>query len=156
MATYFEESLEKLLKKHIINIVLSLQTEVRSNTKILKDVPKINDKVEWQLLGTKNVNSLLQQRVIELVGQCWANAQYSRRQCLEVAGIPESVKQNEFEDKVLRIFKKVGCAIFPVIIMKFAIMLEDIIMSSSNFRNGRIANRYFRLQKTRANWIWRR
>ena len=45
MATYFEESLEKLLKKHIINIVLSLQTEVRSNTKILKEVPKINDKV---------------------------------------------------------------------------------------------------------------
>ena len=30
---------------------------------------------------------------------------------LEVAGIPESVKQNELEDKVLRIFKKVGCDI---------------------------------------------
>ena len=30
---------------------------------------------------------------------------------LEVAGIPESVKQNELEDKVLKIFKKVGCDI---------------------------------------------
>ena len=57
---------------------------------------------------------LLQQRVIDLERQCWANAQYSRRDCLEVAGIPESVKQNELEDKVLRIFKKVGCD-FPVI-----------------------------------------
>ena len=54
---------------------------------------------------------LLQQRVIDLERQCWANAQYSRRDCLEVAGIPESVKQNELEDKVLRIFKKVGCDI---------------------------------------------
>ena len=54
---------------------------------------------------------LLQQRVIDLERQCWANAQYSRRDCLEVAGIPESVKQKELEDKVLRIFKKVGCDI---------------------------------------------
>ena len=38
-------------------------------------------------------------------------SQYLRRECLEVAGIPESVKQNELEDKVLRIFKRVGCDI---------------------------------------------
>ena len=64
-----------------------------------------------QLLVTKNVNSLLQQRVIDLERQCWTNAHYSRRECLEVAGIPEPAKQNELEDKVLRIFKKVGCDI---------------------------------------------
>ena len=32
-----------------------------------------------------------------------------RRQCLKVAGIPESVKKNELEDKVLKILKEVGC-----------------------------------------------
>ena len=67
---------------------------------------------------------LLQQRVIDLERQCWANAQYSRRDCLEVAGIPESVKQNELEDKVFRIFKKVGW-IFLVILLKPVIMLKD-------------------------------
>ena len=36
MATYSEEAREKLLKKGIINIVLLLQTEMKSNTKILK------------------------------------------------------------------------------------------------------------------------
>ena len=36
MATYSEESREKLLKKGIINIVLLLQTEMKFNTKILK------------------------------------------------------------------------------------------------------------------------
>ena len=67
----------------------------------------INDKftiLESQLLVTKNVNSLLQQRVTDLERQCWANTQYSKRECLEVAGIPESVKQNELEDKVLRVW----------------------------------------------------
>ena len=33
------------------------------------------------------------------------------RECLEVAEIPESIKQNQLEDKVLRIFKEVGCDI---------------------------------------------
>ena len=54
----------------------------------------INDKfhiLESQLPVTKNVNSLLLQRVIDLERQCWANTQYSRRECLEVAVIPESV-----------------------------------------------------------------
>ena len=48
---------------------------MQCNTKILEEVRKLNDKftnLELQLLVTKNVNSLLQQRVIDLkdnVGQ---------------------------------------------------------------------------------------
>ena len=57
---------------------------MQSNTKILEEVRKLNDKftnLESQLLFTKNGNSLLQQRVIYLERQCWANAQYLRREC---------------------------------------------------------------------------
>ena len=42
---------------------------MQSNTKILEEVRKVNDKftnLESQLLVTKNVNSLLQQRVTDL------------------------------------------------------------------------------------------
>ena len=56
---------------------ISVQTEMQSNIKIL-EVRKLNDKfsnLESQLQVTKNVNSLLQQRVINLERQCWANAQ---------------------------------------------------------------------------------
>ena len=84
METYSEEPLDKLLKKDIINIVLSLQTEMQFNTKTLQEVRKLNDKftnLESQLLVTKNVNYLLQQRVINLERQYWTNAQYSRRDC---------------------------------------------------------------------------
>ena len=51
---------------------------MQSNIKILEEVRKLNDKftnLESQLQVTKNVNSLLQQRVIHLERQCWANAQ---------------------------------------------------------------------------------
>ena len=40
------------------------------------------------------------------------NAQYSRRECLEVAGIPRDVSNEDLESKVLKVFSKVGCVIF--------------------------------------------
>ena len=45
--------------------------------------------------------------------QCWANAQYSSAECLEVVGVPDSVKNNELGDKALTIFKKIGSEVSP-------------------------------------------
>ena len=39
--------------------------------------------------------------------QCWANAQYSRRQSLELVGIPQSVKDDDLEKVVTKIVNKV-------------------------------------------------
>ena len=41
------------------------------------------------------------------------NSQYSRRECLEVAGIPWQVDDKNLETKVLSIFQKIGCTIDP-------------------------------------------
>ena len=41
--------------------------------------------------------------------QCWANAQYSRRECLEVACIPRDVSNENLESKVLEVSGNVGC-----------------------------------------------
>ena len=45
--------------------------------------------------------------------QCWANAQYLRRECLEVVGIPREVEQKGLESKMLSVLEKVGCKINP-------------------------------------------
>ena len=42
---------------------------------------------------------------------CWANAQYSRRECVEISGIPGNVKHEDLEDKVISIFANIGCNI---------------------------------------------
>ena len=34
--------------------------------------------------------------------KCWANAQCSRRKCLELVGIPYSVNDGDLEEKVLK------------------------------------------------------
>ena len=61
----------------------------------------------------KQANSLLLKRLVDMQRQCWANAQYSKRECLEVMGIPDSVQNNELEEKVLTISKRIGSELSP-------------------------------------------
>ena len=45
--------------------------------------------------------------------QCWANAQYSRRKCLDIVGIPHQVSGEVLEEKISKIFGKLACNISP-------------------------------------------
>ena len=115
MAHYAEDGLDKLLKKDLISIILSQQRKIDQD-KIgwLDEIRKLNDsfsKLEADLKIAKNINNLLKQRVLDLERQCWANAQYSRRECLEIVGIPRSVDDNSLEEKVIQVFEKFGCNI---------------------------------------------
>ena len=56
----------------------------------------------------KNVNNKLVERVVATERQCWENAQYSRRDTLEVVGIPMSVRDNVLEQKVCDVIHEIG------------------------------------------------
>ena len=47
--------------------------------------------MESDLTISRNVNVKLMERLVVTEQKCWANEQYSRRECLEISGIPESV-----------------------------------------------------------------
>ena len=119
MAAYTEGTLDKLSKKELIAITLSTRNKVEQYTNVnndaLEEIHKFNEnfyKLESEINIVKKVNTLLNERVIGRERQCWANAQYSRRECLEVAGIPRDVSNENLEWKVLEVFSKVGCEIF--------------------------------------------
>ena len=118
MAAYTAGALDKLSKKELIGITLSLQNKVEQYTNVnndtLEEIRKLNEnfvKLESEINLVKKVNTLLNKRVIDMERQCWANTQYSRRGCLEVAGIPCDVSNENLESKVLEVFSKVGCEI---------------------------------------------
>ena len=48
------------------------------------------------------------ERVVQTERQCWANAQYSRRDTVEVVGIPLSIRDQDFESKMCNIFEEIG------------------------------------------------
>ena len=115
MATYTKESLEKINKRDMINIVLSLQSKLdEANNRVVEEVRKLSDaflKLQSELAVSQQVNSLLSNRLTNMERQCWANAQYSRRECLDIVGIPSEVGADVLEEKVLNIFGKLGCDI---------------------------------------------
>ena len=83
MATYTNESLQIISQKDMIPIALSLQNKLdQANNKVLEQIHKLNDnfsKLESEPSVTKQVDSLLSTRLINMERQCWANAQYSKR-----------------------------------------------------------------------------
>ena len=89
--------------------------EDKDNT-VLEEVRKLNESVSQlrsEVAVTKNVNNLLLTRLTTLERQCWANAQYSGPECLDIVGIPHEVSREVLKEKVLKIFGKLGCDISP-------------------------------------------
>ena len=117
MATYTNESLEKVNKRDMINLVLCLQSKLdEANNRVFEEVRKLSDaflKLQFELAVLLQVNSLLANRLTNVVRQCWEIAQYSRREFLDVVGIPSEVGADVLEEKVLNIFDKFGCDIPP-------------------------------------------
>ena len=74
MANHPEESLDRLLKKNLVHIVLALQNKLKSaNEDVLAEIRKMNvnfQKLESELSIIKNTNSLLQKRVVDLEREC--------------------------------------------------------------------------------------
>ena len=94
-----EESLNKLTKPELIAFSMNLQEKNESIQHDQKDeVRELKEcvkKLEEQLALSKNISEMLSDQLVNMERQCWANAQYSRRECVGVAGIPQSVSASD-------------------------------------------------------------
>ena len=92
-------ALKKLSKDEIINVALDYQS-----------------KFDFTLAGISKELSDFRQlgKLIRcLERQCWSNSQYSRLECLELTGIPETSDNNTLERTVLKIFEKLKVSVYP-------------------------------------------
>ncbi|XP_057305224.1 uncharacterized protein LOC130642151 [Hydractinia symbiolongicarpus] len=107
----------KSKKEELIEKFLDIQTERDALKEIHDKLDAINSKFEAlnsDIAISQNVTSLLCKRVRELEKKCGMSEQYSRRECLELVGIPESVSHDLLEDKVLDIFSSINVNIQSV------------------------------------------
>ena len=79
----------------------------------LFDLKKDFEKLGSDLLVARQVNSVFRERVTDLERQCWSNSQYSRCECLELTGIPETSDNNALESTVLKIFEILEVKVDP-------------------------------------------
>ena len=73
----------------------------------MADLRKHFTALESELSVSRTVTTIQKKQIVELERNCWSNEQYSRRECLEVAGIPDNTEDNKLEETVLNVFKKI-------------------------------------------------
>ena len=109
---YTEETLQPLNKKQIIRLFLKTQeqTNNRINT-LTEDIKEIHPsfkKLESEIVVVKKVNDTLVKQLSSVERQCRKNVQCSRRECVEVVGIPSSAERDQLEHTVCRVLHHIG------------------------------------------------
>ena len=90
-------------------------------------------KLESNLQFLRNVNDKLSDKLVVLERKCHINEQYSRRECLEISGIPAEVGDKGIEEKVLEIFHAIGAPV-NTIWLRTAIVYPQKVPSKSYFK----------------------
>ena len=144
-------------KPDLIKRVLQLESEINSGIKELtseiRDLATQMKKVEADVAIVKNVNQKLVNQLIETEWQCWDNAQYSRRECLEIVGIPTSIPNDLLEANVSKVFGKLGVHVEGKDIQACH-RLKDNNRTLLNIAIGKMFLRFF--VSTKASNLWMR
>ena len=111
------ETLMKMNKDVLAGMVLDYKERFDSTlsaiTDELKELKTDFRKLESDLAISRNVNDKLTKQLILVERKCWANEQYSRRECLEISGIPESIQDDDLEDCVTKILNECNTPVDP-------------------------------------------
>ena len=97
-----ENSLSRLIKDDLIVLALDYQQKyditLNKSSKELAELRKSYNELESDhIVITKAVNEPL--TILTLECQCWSNAEYSRRETLEISGILENIDDGGLEGK---------------------------------------------------------
>ena len=107
----------KLNKEDLVRLLLDYQGKFNSTLDDSKnnfdELRTKFTKLEADVNISRNINSKLSNRLINVERKCFANKQYTRRECLEISGIPPSVKDTELETKVLTILEEIDAPVDP-------------------------------------------
>ena len=98
---YTEDTLKALSKTQLIDLFLKMQNQ--TNSTIVSSMAEMKylsssfKRLESDVQIVKTVKSNLLKQLGNTERQCWVNAQYSRRECVEVVGIPKTVEWKDLE-----------------------------------------------------------
>ena len=80
----------------------------------LTDLQNTFTKLKSDLASSKHINAKTFRQLTKNERKWWANEQYSRWECLEISGIPDSISHNDLENEVCGIFHECDADIDPV------------------------------------------
>ena len=102
-----EELIEELLK------FSDITDKLNGLNNRFEDFIKKYDELHSELLISKNCNSLLLKRITNLEHNALKNAQYVRRETIEINPIPQSIPNTDLESKVCLVLSLTGTTVTP-------------------------------------------
>ena len=113
--THTEAVLNKLTEPELVQPLLkteaTLGLQITDLSKEIKDTLTHLKKLEADIAVVRTVNDKLVERLVKTERQCWENAQYSRRDSMEIVDIPNYTNDSVLEKTVCRVFKRIGVEI---------------------------------------------
>ena len=113
--THTEAVLNKLTKPELVQPLLkteaTLGLQITDLSKEIKDTLTHLKKLEADIAVVRTVNDKLVERLVKTERQCWENAQYSRRDSMEIVYIPNYSNDSVLEKTVRGVFKKIAVGI---------------------------------------------
>ena len=121
---YTESALSKLNKDDLIRIALGMQktqnsilSDMRNKLTDMKnelsELTKNCNTLEADLKVSKSVTEAMKNHIIVLERKCWNNEQYSRRECMEISGIPSDTETVKLEETLLKVFEGLNVDVDP-------------------------------------------
>ena len=113
---YTEETLQPLNKTNIIKLFLKTQEQsdniINTLTEEIKEMHRSFKKLESEIVVVKKINHALVTHLRSVEPQCQENAQYFRREYVEVVGLTSSVDHDQLQPTVCRILHHIGVNIY--------------------------------------------
>ena len=85
------ENLAKYSKQQLIDMLTEKESISKNLSELSAEIHSLTSHVkrlESDVVIVRSVNDQLKKQLVATERQCWANAQYSRRECMEISGIP--------------------------------------------------------------------
>ena len=108
--------LENLSKKELIEELISVEdisSKLSDLTNRFDDFLRRYEILNSELTVNKNCNSLLTERIVQLERNAASNAQYDRRESLEINPVPAFIVNDVLENSVCRAFSLTGHEVKP-------------------------------------------
>ena len=98
--------IEKMKGKIVAdNHIQNLCNEIENLSDQVKNLVSANERLTSELSVVKNVNNILENRIVNLEKQLSKNEQYGRRNNVELSGISNDISDQDLEDNIVKICK---------------------------------------------------
>ena len=109
-----ESNLKSIKKDDLVKICWSYVEKLDAMTgeiSALRD--EISELKNNNITSSASLSTSFENRISNLERNIASQQQYTRRECIEIVNIPESVPQNELESKVIDVFAIAGMKVYP-------------------------------------------